>query len=131
MNKSEIIECLVNHFCDGNKSQFANLLGVKPQTINTWINRNSFDVDLVYSKCEGVSGDWLISGEGNMMKGENPQNDYADEVESLKSEIERLKALKTPQGNDKLYELWMRFMANQAQYQDIMKEMANIYGNSK
>lgn len=129
MTKSEIIECLVNHFCDGNKSQFANLLGVKPQTINTWINRNSFDVDLVYSKCEGVSGDWLISGEGSMMKGENPQNDYADEVESLKAEIERLKVLKSPKGSDKLYELWMRFMANQAQYHDIMKEMATIYGN--
>lgn len=131
MNKSEIIECLVNHFCDGNKSQFANLLGVKPQTINTWINRNSFDVDLVYSKCEGVSGDWLISGEGNMIKGENPQNNYAEEIERLKSEIERLKTLKTPQGVDKLYDLWMRFMVNQSQYQEIMREMASIYGNSK
>lgn len=128
MNKSEIIESLVNHFCDGNKSQFANILGVKPQTINTWINRNTFDIDLVYSKCEYISGDWLISGEGEMLKSAYLQND-STEIDNLKSEIERLRALKTPQGNDKLYELWMRFMANQAQYQEIMKEMATIYGN--
>ena len=130
MDKSEIIENLVNHFCNGNKAQFANILGVKPQTINTWINRNTFDIDLVYSKCEGVSGDWLISGEGEMLKSAYSQNDNT-EIDNLKSEIERLRALKTPQGNDKLYKLWMRFMANQAQYQEIMKEMANIYGNSK
>lgn len=130
MNKSEIIENLVNHFCNGNKAQFANILGVKPQTINTWINRNTFDINLIYSKCEGISGDWLISGEGEMLKSAYSQNDSA-EIDNLKSEIERLRALKTPQGNDKLYELWMRFMANQAQYQEIMKEMASIYGHSK
>lgn len=132
MNKSEIIENLVNHFCGGNKAQFANKLGVKPQTINTWINRQSFDIELVYSKCEGISGDWLISGEGNMFRDLDSQKENNnEEIESLKSEIKRLKTLKTPQGIDKLYDLWMRFMANQSQYQEIMKEMASIYGNSK
>lgn len=65
--KKQILEELINTYTKGNKSQFANKLGVKPQTINTWLARNSFDVDLIYSKCENVSGDWLLTGEGPML----------------------------------------------------------------
>ena len=69
MEKKDILESLINYYTDGNKAQFAAKLGVKPQTINTWIGRNSFDVELVYSKCKGVSGDWLLSGgEGEMLR---------------------------------------------------------------
>jgi len=60
---------LINHYSDGNKSRFANKLGVKPQTINTWLSRNTFDIELVYSKCEGLSAAWLLSGEGDMFTG--------------------------------------------------------------
>lgn len=63
-----MLEQLVNHYSDGNKSMFARLLGVKPQTINTWLNRGSFDGELIYSKCYKVNGDWLLSGEGDMLK---------------------------------------------------------------
>lgn len=50
------------------------------------------------------------------------------EVVELKQEIQRLKDLKLPNRNDRLYDLWMQFMRNQAQHQEIMKEMATIYG---
>ena len=63
-----MIESLVMHYCDGNKAKFAKMLGIQPQTINGWIVRNTFDPELIYSKCEGVSGDWLLSGEGDMIK---------------------------------------------------------------
>ena len=63
-----MLEELIAHFTSGNKSQFANKLGIKPQTINTWENRNTFDAELIYSKCENISGDWLLSGEGDMLK---------------------------------------------------------------
>ena len=59
---------LISHFDDGNKARFAKRLGVRPQTINTWESRETFDIELIYSKCEGVSGDWLLSGEGKMMR---------------------------------------------------------------
>lgn len=69
MEKKDILESLINYYTDGNKAKFAGKLGVKPQTINTWIGRNSFDLELVYSKCEGLSGDWLLSGgEGEMFR---------------------------------------------------------------
>ncbi|MBO5330953.1 MAG: hypothetical protein J6A72_01030 [Alistipes sp.] len=50
------------------------------------------------------------------------------EVISLKEEIQRLKDLKLPNKNDKIYDLWMQFMRNQEQLQEIMKEMSAIYG---
>ena len=53
------------------------------------------------------------------------------EVVALKEEIQRLKELKLPNRNDKLYDLWMQFMRNQAQHQEIMKEMAAIYGGAE
>lgn len=53
------------------------------------------------------------------------------EIVALKEEIQRLKVLKLPNRNDKLYDLWMQFMRNQAQHQEIMKEMAAIYGGAE
>ena len=68
MDKKTILECLINYFTDGNKSAFAKMLGVKPQTINTWLLRNTFDIELIYSKCAGVSSSWLLTGEGEMFE---------------------------------------------------------------
>ena len=63
-----MLNSLIQHYTDGNKAQFAELLGVKPQTISAWISRNTFDTELIYSKCEGVSADWLMAGEGEMLR---------------------------------------------------------------
>ena len=68
MDKKTILECLINYFTDGNKSAFAKMLGVKPQTINTWLLRNTFDIELIYSKCAGISASWLLTGEGEMFE---------------------------------------------------------------
>lgn len=68
MDKKNMIEALVRHFTKGNKSKFALMLGVTPQTINTWMARNTFDAELIYAKCEYISGDWLLTGEGAMLK---------------------------------------------------------------
>ena len=46
MTKSEMLECLINYYTDGNKSKFANKLKIKPQTINSWIIRNRMDMEL-------------------------------------------------------------------------------------
>lgn len=76
MDKKMMLEQIVNHYTDGNKAKFANMLGVKPQTINTWLLRNTYDAELIYSKCDNISGDWLLSGEGEMIK--SIQGEYID-----------------------------------------------------
>lgn len=74
MGKTEMILALIEHYSNGNKAQFANLLGITPQGLSTWIKRGSFDIELVFAKCEGVSAKWLLSGQGSMLKdGENAE----------------------------------------------------------
>lgn len=74
MDKSLMVENLINHFCDGNKARFALILGLRPQSINGWINRNTFDAELIYSKFNEVSAEWLLTGEGEMIKDSHSEN---------------------------------------------------------
>ena len=96
-----MIEALVDRYTNGNKSKFASILGVTPQTINTWITRNTFDIELLFAKCEGISAEWLLTGEGSIIKGEAsletpPVSDSAaikmliDKIEEQAKKIERL-----------------------------------------
>jgi hypothetical protein len=96
MKKSEMVECLVNHFCDGNKAKFAQMLGLKPQSINGWISRETFDAELIYNRIKGVSAEWLLSQEGEMLKqsqNENVKNSLYEENLRLRAENDVLREL--------------------------------------
>ena len=68
MDKKTMLECLINHYTDGNKAAFAKMVTVTPQTISKWLARNSFDNELLFQKCAGVSASWLLTGEGEMFE---------------------------------------------------------------
>lgn len=73
MDKKEMLEQMIDYYADGNKSKFAAMLGIKPQTVNSWLIRNSYDAELIYSKCLNISPNWLLSGgAGDMLR--NKQN---------------------------------------------------------
>lgn len=67
MDKTTMLECLINHYTDGNKAAFAKMVTVTPQTISKWLARNSFDNELLFKKCPGISAPWLLTGEGEML----------------------------------------------------------------
>lgn len=71
MDKGIMVEKLVDYFSNGNKAAFAKQLGVSPQTVHSWIARNTFDSELVFAKCDGLSADWLLTGEGPMLRSED------------------------------------------------------------
>ncbi len=77
MDKKDRLLRLIELFADGNKSEFARMIGVTPQAISTWISRNTFDIDIIYSKCVNVSPEWLLTGEGDIFK----PNKYDSTVE--------------------------------------------------
>lgn len=68
-----MVEQLVAQYTGGNKAQFAKLLGVSAQTISAWIARGTFDDELIYAKCSGVSPHWILTGEGSMMDNDGKQ----------------------------------------------------------
>lgn len=79
---------LIDYYARGNKSEFARFLGVSPQGVSTWLARGSFDFELIYSKCDNISADWLLTGEGHMVaesKIDSPgqQIDYSKELSTL------------------------------------------------
>lgn len=63
-----MVEALVERYTGGNKSQFANMLGVSAQTISAWVARKTFDAELIYVKCSNVSAKWLLTGQGDMLR---------------------------------------------------------------
>lgn len=67
-----MVENLVNYYTDGNKAQFAKMVGISPQTLSKWIGRKTFDAELLYQKCSNLSADWLLSnGNGEMIRTRN------------------------------------------------------------
>lgn len=95
-----MIECLINYYTDGNKARFSQMLGVKPQTVSAWISRKTFDAEVLYAKCDGISAEWLLSGgEGEMLKAQQS----ADAFRSRLSESEELIRLRAE--NDVLREV--------------------------
>jgi phage repressor protein C with HTH and peptisase S24 domain len=85
MGKKEMILALIEHYSNGNKAQFASLLGITPQGLSTWIKRESFDIELIFSKCEGISAQWLLTGNGEMIK--DDKREVAHQTENPKEGI--------------------------------------------
>lgn len=73
MDKTAMISSLINTITHGNKTQFANMLGITPQAVNTWITRGTFNAELIYEKIPNISAKWLLSGKGNMLNDEKTQ----------------------------------------------------------
>lgn len=71
MSKKEILLALIDYYSGGNQTNFAKKIDVKPQTISSWISRDSFDIEKIYSKCVEISANWLLTGEGDMLKSEH------------------------------------------------------------
>lgn len=75
MDKGVILQSIIDHYANGNKALFAKRLGVTPQAISTWIKRNTFDVDLIFAKCESLSAEFLLTGFGQISR--NTHNESA------------------------------------------------------
>lgn len=68
MDKKSMLELIISHYASGNKSRMARILNISPQAISTWFSRNTFDLELIYAKCENINPDWLLTGQGSMLK---------------------------------------------------------------
>ena len=75
MDKTLMLEQLINHYTNGNKAKFAAMIGIKPQLLSKWISRNTFDAEKIYRGCKSISSRWLLNGEGNFLRdGQNGNN---------------------------------------------------------
>jgi len=64
----EILERLKSALSINTDTKLAERLGIKKATLSNWKNRNSIDLPLVFSFCEQINLDWLITGNGDMLR---------------------------------------------------------------
>lgn len=81
-----MLEAIISHYTNGNKAKFATLIGVSAQTISAWGTRNTFDSELIYTKCIEISAEWLLTGKGSMLRREQSQVPKITSAESSLNE---------------------------------------------
>ena len=83
MDKSLILNKIKSYLNLKSDTELANFLGIKPQVLSNWRARNTFDTELIYTKCVDIDANWLLTGEGEMLKRENTSTETSKE-ESVK-----------------------------------------------
>jgi hypothetical protein len=68
MDKTLILNEIKEHLNIGSNKDFAMYLGIKPTTLSMWYSRNTFDIELIFTKCEFLNSEWLLTGKGFMLK---------------------------------------------------------------
>lgn len=68
ISSKDAIERLKKGLNLSSDNALAELLGISKATLSNWKSRNSIDIPLVFSKCEQISIDWLLTGHGPMLK---------------------------------------------------------------
>lgn len=68
MDKRQMLNELRRHYNLPRNAEFAEFFGISPQNAYTWMKRGTFDAEIVYEKCPEVSADWILSGEGEMLR---------------------------------------------------------------
>lgn len=67
--------------------ELADFLGISKSTLSNWYKRNSIDYDLVFSKCEHIDKNWLLTGNNSNY----PLNQEANQVPEPEISIYNLK----------------------------------------
>ena len=75
-----MINEIIDHFCSGSKIEFAKRVGISKQTLNNWLKRG-VSKDAPYKIIEAfpdINPDWLLTGEGSMLKEDNSDKNISD-----------------------------------------------------
>lgn len=63
LDKNLILDRIKEHYSLKGNADLARFLGVAPNTITNWYNRETFDLDVIFTKCEDIDLNWLLAGE--------------------------------------------------------------------
>ena len=67
LTKPEMIMMIREHLNLRTNASFAAFLGFSPQRVSAWMIRGTFDPEILKAKCPELSGDWLLTGRGEML----------------------------------------------------------------
>jgi hypothetical protein len=70
MDKSLVLNSIKDYLKIRYDKEFADFLGVKTTTLAMWYKRNTYDIELIFNKCEFLNPEWLLTGKGSMLREE-------------------------------------------------------------
>ena len=121
MEKREILIKIIEKYAEGNKSKFARMIGVSHQNIDAWLRRNSFNVELISTKCRNINPLYVMTGEGEMLlTSSEPSVQPSTALESLLQQMQQEVA-----ENNKMMRDQMKTM------QDLMHESLQLMKKSQ
>lgn len=68
MDKSLVLRKIQDHYNFKKDGDFASFLGINQSTLSNWHSRGTMDYEKIISKCEEIDANWLLTGEGKMIK---------------------------------------------------------------
>lgn len=71
MDKTLILNKIKEYKNFKSDADFARFLEIPAQNLSKWKARNTYDIEILYTKCTELNPEWLLTGEGNMLKEHN------------------------------------------------------------
>lgn len=68
LDKTLILNRIKAHYGFKRNTELAKFLGISNTTLSNWYVRNTMDFDLIFTKCEELNPNWIITGEGKQSK---------------------------------------------------------------
>lgn len=79
-----MLRMIAKHLGFESNSELAEHFGVSTSRIINWLNRETFNAEIVFTKCEKwINPAWLLSGKGNMVKEKVNQSSESDLIAIL------------------------------------------------
>lgn len=66
--KKEMLDAIKSHLNMPKNADFARFLGISSQAVSNWYTRDTFDAELLYTKCDFINPAWLLTGNGSMLR---------------------------------------------------------------
>ena len=68
MEKTDILNRIKDYYRFKSISEFARFLGINSQNIRNWYKRGNYNANLLIEKCKEIRPEFIITGEGEMLK---------------------------------------------------------------
>lgn len=106
--------------------EFANYLGIKPTVLSNWHSRNTFDNELIYTKCDFINPNWLLTGKGDMvLKDQENLTGVSEPPTTYQQQATTVEWL------EKELALTKKLLTVQEQYNADLRELLNLQNSSK